>query len=320
MSKENDLLKVRNLVSSIYDIQKLRIAVGNRLVTSFNVQLGQEPGKPQEEMGEEEKKVIQQLRKEYRRITDAYVEQKITLKKLMNNQAKDMGLQYIQNENDYKLVESYDSLLGTEEQMVKLLEKQLQVIPIYTEFLQGVKGCGPLMSGVIISYLDPYKARHVSSFWKYVGLDVVGVENEETGEVEQKGRNRSLTEMREYTTKSGETGTKKSLTYNPFVKTKLVGVLGTSFLRMHSPYAEAYYDYKNRLDNHAKYGDRQAVVKHRMATRYMIKQFLRDLWVAWRKLENLPVTEPYEVAFLGRKPHKWNYDHTQKADIQNYGA
>ena len=40
-----------------------------------------------------------------------------------------------------------------------------------------------------------------------------------------------------------------------------------------------------------------------MATRYAVKMFLRDLWVAWRQLEGLPVSEPYEVAFLGRRPH-----------------
>lgn len=40
-----------------------------------------------------------------------------------------------------------------------------------------------------------------------------------------------------------------------------------------------------------------------MARRYMIKEFLRDLWVNWRKLEGLEVTEPYEVAKLSMKPH-----------------
>ncbi len=34
-------------------------------------------------------------------------------------------------------------------------------------------------------------------------------------------------------------------------------------------------------------------IKYR-ATRKMIKAFLKDLWLAWRELEDLPITESYE--------------------------
>ena len=37
----------------------------------------------------------------------------------------------------------------------------------------------------------------------------------------------------------------------------------------------------------------------------MIRNFVRDLWVAWRTVEGLPVTVPYEQEFLGKAPHKW---------------
>lgn len=37
--------------------------------------------------------------------------------------------------------------------------------------------------------------------------------------------------------------------------------------------------------------------------RYMVKMFLRDLYVAWRTLENLPIAETYQEAKLG-KHHK----------------
>jgi len=52
--------------------------------------------------------------------------------------------------------------------MTKVLER----IPIYTEFLEQERGVGPAMAGVLVTYLDPHKARHVSSFWRYAGLDV----------------------------------------------------------------------------------------------------------------------------------------------------
>jgi hypothetical protein len=35
-----------------------------------------------------------------------------------------------------------------------------------------------------------------------------------------------------------------------------------------------------------------------MTMRYVEKRFLSDLWVTWRKLEGLPVTEPYAIAIL----------------------
>ena len=66
--------KIRNLVSGIYDIQKLRIAIGNRVVQSFNIQMGQKPSESQEEMEKEVQSMIKKLRSEYNRITDAYID------------------------------------------------------------------------------------------------------------------------------------------------------------------------------------------------------------------------------------------------------
>jgi len=41
--------------------------------------------------------------------------------------------------------------------------------------------------------------------------------------------------------------------------------------------------------------------KNQAAIRYMMKMFLRDLYVAWREIEGLPVRPPYEDDYLGRK-------------------
>lgn len=169
---------------------------------------------------------------------------------------------------------------------------------MWDAFFAGVKGCGPLMSAVCLAYFDPYKARHASSFWRYAGLDV----QRDPDKDKMRGVGKWYTEERPYIDKDGKEQMKKSLTYNPFLKTKLVGVLGSAFLRAKdSYYGKVYYDYKNRLDNREE--DFSPIVKHRMATRYAVKMFLRDMWVVWRELEGLEVTEPYEVAKLGHKPH-----------------
>jgi hypothetical protein len=61
---------IKTLVRGVYDIQKLRIQIGNRIVGNFKAKLGQEAGMPESEMGEDEKKVIDVLRLHYRKITD----------------------------------------------------------------------------------------------------------------------------------------------------------------------------------------------------------------------------------------------------------
>jgi len=43
--------------------------------------------------------------------------------------------------------------------------------------------------------------------------------------------------------------------------------------------------------------------RHRAAIRYMMKMFLKDLYVAWRTLAGLPVREPYSEGKLGHVHH-----------------
>ena len=117
-----------------------------------------------------------------------------------------------------------------------------------------------------------------------------------------------------YKDKSGKAAERQSITFNPFLKTKLVGVLGSSFIKqMDSPYRKIYDDYKHRLESHARYGVHNDEVKddqgnkvaskgrrHNMATRYMVKMFLIDLYTYWRALEGLPVSKPYGEDKLGK--------------------
>jgi len=80
------------------------------------------------------------------------------------------------------------------------------------------------------------------------------------------------------------------------------------------PYCLAYFGYRHRLQNSenltnaAKTGkiawkDTSDMHRHQAARRYMAKMFLKDLWICWRMIEGLPLTESYEVAKLGHRPH-----------------
>ena len=134
-----------------------------------------------------------------------------------------------------------------------------------------------------------------------------------------RGRSRKKEHLREveYTDREGKPATRVGITFNPFLKTKLIGVLGPSFIKQgpdRSLYAGLYYDYKHRMESHAKWGmqhdeerdekGRKVTSKghrHNMAVRYMVKQFLIDLYKAWRALEGLEVHPPYHEAKLDMK-------------------
>jgi hypothetical protein len=184
------------------------------------------------------------------------------------------------------------------------VQRALKQMPIWTEFLDGVKGCGPALAGAILAEIDITKAQYVSSLWAYAGYDVA-----------QDGRGRSKRKEHlidvEYKDTNGKIASRVGITFNPNLRTKLF-VLGTSFIKISdSPYRKIYDDYKNRLANHAIYGVQndgkeiegkgrvQPARRHMMSMRYMLKRFLVDLYVAWRTVEGLPVAPEYSVAKLG---------------------
>lgn len=280
---------VRIMTRSAYDAQKLRMMVGNRLVGNFKLKLGIDITKTEEaqaaDVEKEAMKMLAELRKEYDRLADCFRSKK-------NRDVAFSENRLLTGTTEYYLADEYFGLLQNEEKNFRNLGKVLEEVPIYTEFLLGVRGCGPAMSGVIISELDPHKARTPSSFWKYCGLDV--------GD-DGKGRTRKAEHLvdRAYKDKEGNDAVRKSITYNPFAKTKIMGVLAGSFLRCGSPYAQAYADYKNRLENHPSHKDKTVAHRHQMAMRFMAKRFLVDLHKKWRELEGLEVTEEYAVRKLG---------------------
>lgn len=335
--------QIRNLIANIYNVQKLRIAAGNRVVQNFYQRLGIKPGESPED-DKENQRLIQILKKEYKRITDGVIDSGKTPHSIISLLLKDKEpIQYISSDLDYNLVKSYMMLIESEDLQVKVLSKEVQKHPMWDKFFKDIKGCGPLMAGVCLAYLDPRKADHVSSFYRYCGLDTVQSKDKdgnylykamdgsfrdlvmkvdgtdvhyydcETGEeyygnvqAKMHGRRKGDVEEFEYTDKNGNKSIKKGITYNPIIKTKLMGVLTGCFLKSKGEYADIYYDYKNKLEHGKRYEGLSAGQINMMAQRYMIKQFLRNLWVTWRTHEGLIVDFPYEVEKLGNRPHKYN--------------
>jgi hypothetical protein len=276
--------EIRCIVNSCYDIQKLRIQAGNRIVANFRSKIEIDPSKKPTDA--ETKKILNLLKKEYRSITESAV--KITRRFKPGNIITDYA--------ELLLMHQFDTLLNAEKKMFRDLEKSIHGIDIWEDYLKGVKGVGPAMAGIIIAYIDIYKAKYVSSLWRFSGLDVAE---------DLKGRSRRKEHLREYeyTNKDGEVKTKLGITFNPILKTKLIGVLGPSFIKQQGDYAEIYYNYKNRLINRDDLKEAKPIHIHNMAIRYMVKQFLADLFIEWKNIKGLPVPLPYHEAKLGLK-HK----------------
>ena len=283
---------IRTLVRGAYDVQKLRIQTGNRVVANFKAKLGVKPSQAEEEgLDEEGATLLKTLRLEYERLSDAFT--------MTKRKAKFTSEGIISDLTEYNLVENYINLEGVERDHFKNLGSMLEAIPLYKIFLEPIKGIGPAMAGVILSEIDISKARYVSSLWMLAGLDTV--RNPETGIYEGRSRRMAHRVPKSYTSRDGESIETVGISFNPFLKTKLVGVLGPSFLRVgqSGKYAKIYYDYKHRLENRPEWATRTKAHRHNASIRYMIKLFLQDLYVAWRTLEGLEVHPPYAEQKLG---------------------
>lgn len=226
---------LKSSVRGVYDEQELRIQMGNRIVANFKSKLGIKPGTKEDESSVEAKKILRTLRLTHDRITDG-----VSLSRRRKFEYDGV----ISNYAELCLINQYIQMLEHEETSFRNLEAILDEMPIWTQYLKGVKGIGPAMGAVIVSEFDIHKAKYVSSLWKYAGLDV-------GDDGRGRSRRKEHLEESEYTDRNGEVKTKMGITFNPFLKTKLVGVLGSSFLKSKSPFSDVYYDYRRRLENMA---------------------------------------------------------------------
>lgn len=381
-------MMLKSIVSSVYDFQKLRVMVGQRIFALYNQMLGNESGSPiysrvspsdstksiaeaagmpslissESDLDDEEIsaklqkerqkkdsaciKIMDRICAEYQRITDRLIASRMN-QRLIDDLAKvgipidsDMfgtfesteatrelnriisemrdDTSTIQDDIMYFLVKQYMSLLNGEKKAVKQFPSILNKFPIYKYFLKHVPGCGPQMAACIISKFNPRKANSAASFHMYAGLDVL---EDGTGRTKAK----SAMVDREYIAADGTIKIKKSLTYDPWIKSKLVGVLAPSIIMLDRKgvYRRIYDEYKNRLNNEPWRAEalvecmskgvvvyeangrpkmRPAFPKIRienMSRRYMIKMFLIDLYVHWCVLEGIPVKTPYCEEKLG---------------------
>ena len=235
-------------------------------------------------------------------------------------------------------------LAEKEEETMNTITAWVETQPLYSDKVNGktvlgwlgeVKGVGPALAAAIMTEFDIVKADNVSKLWAYAGLSpgmihptklVEKVETHSAPDPETGEMKHTKVKVKVKVIDTSVLVRQDRLTagyicpFNRFLKSKLIGVLAGSFLKVKGDhedpdnaitlkYKKQYYDVKNRiLTDPAQYknfkGEETKMSDgwaHAKAARAAVKLFLQDLYVAWRTLEGLPVRAPYHEEYQGHR-------------------
>jgi hypothetical protein len=235
------------------------------------------------------------------------------------------------NPKDYQTLEFVKkSTSQIEKKLAKEMESMITTEKLYKESFLNGRGCGPLMSAACLSEFDIEKADTVSKMWQFAGLNAALVRGKKIVKITKKTDMSEI--IKEYENTAGEKcgiiisdemvrGDKRTpgfvAPYNAWLRTKLCGVLAGGMIKAQhgekgKNYAlDFYYPYKHRLEQEINevmhcgkmtpWKDVTPGHRDKAAKRYMIKMFVKDLYVAWRTAEGLSVRPSYQEEYLGHK-------------------
>lgn len=317
MTYEQRRDQLRGHLHGVYAIQQLRIRIGLMLVAAFKIANGIKPSTPEEEAEDEKQKMLEQMRKDYAKITDAVVARsKSTPRnpvKATNFIAHGMFSDYTQ----YVMFHAYLDAEHQEQNILSLLESMLSGLPIYDSYLSKIPGIAELSSAILIANLDAATSPYLASMWRYCGLDVVQVVDETgapklnaDGVQVTEGRRKLKSHMRMVQLRPDEEPV-KTLGYQPLLKAKVL-LIASNFLRCGNAHFTGIYNnikhrYTNRPDlirDTPKENFKARV--HRMALRYTAKIFLKEYYYVSRALRNLPQPPDYAHDKLGYEYHSFS--------------
>ena len=212
-------------------------------------------------------------------------------------------------------IEVSDDARKQEKEVEKKLIDVLRRMPIYTEYLEGVKGVGTVAAAHICGSFDIYEARTVSKMWQYCGLNPGMVRGKKRKDRPDGGFDIIITDTM---IRGDKMTTGFVAPFNKSLRTALLGVMADGFIKCQNSYAlEYYYPMKARLEQSEntveeirKAGAKAETIewkeakkahRHRAAMRYMVKMFIKDLYAVWRPMHGLDVRVPYAEEYLGKK-------------------
>lgn len=206
------------------------------------------------------------------------------------------------------------TMAAQEAYLKKLAQREIDGVPIWDQWLSKVRGIGPCLAGGLIAWVDPRKAAHVSSLWRYCGLGVTsqGTVCLACGKRDENEPTSNACSCGGTLFRVGEADRRKAgqkLGYNPKCKT-LAWKISSQFVRGGGVYRELYDRLRSEVD--AKPCRKvhldpktKAVVpcfdahKHAKAMRMTAKIFLSHYWQRGRELLGLPAPKPFAFGVLG---------------------
>ena len=336
---------LRRKVRYFYDLQKVRIQLGNRTDDPDLYVL-----KKDAHTGKDKKVKKKTTKAQAQEALQSLANRLASKPREVNPDEAPAPL--VLDEEDRLFLRRQNILLESlENDTLDRIEDVIETQPVYRDFLKPVKGCGPTMSAVILSevqmavQVDPdillgediLRKEDVAiedvngEKWSYVYATHLVKTEKKPGKEDPEGTPTIVESevLRKYFWKGKDlyhdmcptvsalwsyagiavdtqTGLARRRTkgqrfnWNPFLKTKVLGVLADCMIKAKpEKYREIYDNYKHRKES-AGWG-RSKAHRHRAAIRVMMKAFLADLWNFWRAREGFPVVPPYSEAMLGRK-------------------
>ena len=203
----------------------------------------------------------------------------------------------ISDEAELVMIDSYIALERLEKSQEYVLMNKLRKYGPEADWLLNINGVAARLTGFMLTYLNPYRARHASHYVSYSGLSV---------EPDGKATSRIKSHMviREYIDKDGKTAYKESLKYSSKMKAKLLTCVKLNFIKSNSPYRDVFIEAKKKYIASGMDPVTQKGHIFNRAIRIVAKRFIIDFWLFHRPCHSLPVDPPYEVAKLGMFDHR----------------
>jgi len=227
--------------------------------------------------------------------------------------------------DEYGISELLTKAKAFEKDIKKRLESEVKHYPLHQEYLTGIWGIGPILSSGLLAYIGDIKRfDKISNLWQYGGFGLnmfctkcnaptwINITFKKKDGKTTTGK--KLQPLPKCPTCHGNTIPIIQRRYTGYLnnwndKFKVLGwKIGQSFVKQgpKSYYYNLYLQFKQderrnhpdkiKVNGKTQFNDGHI---HNRALKKVVKIFLAHLWVTWRRLEHLPVTEPYVGQILG---------------------
>jgi len=223
----------------------------------------------------------------------------------------------------YKVFDILANAEQFEKDVKKVLEVEIKKHKIWKEYLALIQGVGPIISAGLLAYInDIGKFENISRLWQITGFGMNTFCKkckkptwEEITFIKQDGKTKTKAKRLKPMKICPECNKKTE----PMIQKRMIGYMsnwndkfkvlcwkiGQSILKQQaskSGYRKLYDQFKaeerRKHPKKIKKGGRTMYNDghiHNMALRKVIKIFLANLWMVWRGMEGLTVTEPYII-------------------------